>query len=506
MPPRWYIHLAVVMSGAGVLAAEMLGTRLIGPFYGAGLYLWSALIVVALSALSLGYWLGGRAVDRNPSTAIFCALPGAAGLWIGLIPWLLDPALSATGWMGLRGAVLVSSFILFFPPLVLLGMVTPFAVRLRTAGMEMVGRRAGEIYALSTVASVAAAVGSGFILIPALGAARLAFLTGIALVVTALVGASLMKGRAIPAAILIVAAFAAGVSLDPGEKADPEAGLLAIENSPYAEIRVVDANGFRMMLIDGAVHTEVDAETMESHSAYVDVISLADGFYYAPGTMLLVGLGGGSIAKEFALKGWIVEAVEIDPAVTRIARSHFGLEPSDAKVFHMDGRDFLMENETEYELIVLDAFGSSSIPFHLVTEESFALIASRLAPHGVVAVNLIAVGWHSPIVHSLAATMNRVFERVTVLPIAEPPNQLGNLILFASNRELELGEEPPVPMDRFSGDYNRAHAWANRFEVDPAGVRVLTDDRNPVDIWAEQINLEMRKALHQYFGKSGIGW
>ena len=117
------------MSGAGVLAAEMLGTRLIGPFYGAGLYLWSALIVVALSALSLGYWLGGRAVDRNPSTAIFCALPGAAGLWIALIPWLLDPALSATGWMGLRGAVLVSSFIMFFPPLVLLGMVTPFAVR-----------------------------------------------------------------------------------------------------------------------------------------------------------------------------------------------------------------------------------------------------------------------------------------------------------------------------------------------------------------------------------------
>ena len=77
------------------------------------------------------------------------------------------------------------------------------------------------------------------------------------------------------------------------------------------------------MLIDGAVHTEVDAETMESHSAYVDVISLADGFYYAPGTMLLVGLGGGSIAKEFALKGWIVDAVEIDPAVTRIGEKPF---------------------------------------------------------------------------------------------------------------------------------------------------------------------------------------
>jgi len=254
------------------------------------------------------------------------------------------------------------------------------------------------------------------------------------------------------------------------------------------------------------VHTEVDAETMESHSAYVDAIALADGFYYAPGSMLLVGLGGGSIAKQFALKGWTVDAVEIDPAVTRIAKSHFGLEPSDAKVYHMDGREFLMETGNEYELIVVDAFGSSSIPFHLVTEEAFALIASRLAPHGVVAVNLIAVGWHSPIVHSLAATMNRVFERVTVLPIAEPPDQLGNLILFASNRELELNEEPPVPMDRFSGDYNRAHAWDNRFEVDPAGVRILTDDRNPVDIWAERINLEMRKALHIYFGQSGVGW
>jgi spermidine synthase len=215
--------------------------------------------------------------------------------------------------------------------------------------------------------------------------------------------------------------------------------------------------------------------------------------------MALVGLGGGSVVKRFARDGWRVDAVEIDPVVTRVAREHFGLEDDEAAVYHMDGRRFLATTGETFDLVIMDAFGSSSIPFHLVTRESFALIRSRLSPGGILAMNIEATGWHDILVHSLAATTQAVFAHVVVLPMAEPPNTLGNLILLASDRPLEPRYEPPVPMERFSPEYHRAHAWDNRFTVDPEGVPILTDDHNPVDIWAERVNTAARRWLHEHF-------
>jgi spermidine synthase len=171
----------------------------------------------------------------------------------------------------------------------------------------------------------------------------------------------------------------------------------------------------------------------------------------------------------------------------------------------MDGRSYFKTAADTFDLVIMDAFGSSSIPFHLVTRESFALIRSRLVANGILAMNVEATGWDDILVRSLAATMQRVFEHVTALPMAEPPNTLGNLVLLASDRPLELANEPPVPMDRFSREYNRAHAWDNRFEVDPEGVPVLTDDHNPVDIWAERVNRVARQSLHEHFAPR-VSW
>jgi len=120
--------------------------------------------------------------------------------------------------------------------------------------------------------------------------------------------------------------------------------------------------------------------------------------------------------------------------------------------------------------------------------------------------NIEAVGWHDILVHTLAATLATQFEYVTVLPMAEPPNQIGNLVLLASDKKTEIGEGLPPPQSRFSRDYHRVHAWDNRFEVDVTGVQVLTDELNPVDVWSERINLVARKDLHEYFGSAGISW
>jgi spermidine synthase len=504
---NFYVYLAVIVSGASVLAIELLGTRVIAPFYGASLYLWSALISVTLAALSLGYAIGGRLADRNAKMSHFCTIIGIAGVWVAVIPWLRVPVLATTEGLGLRAAVLITATVLFFPPLTLLGMVSPYAIRLKANSLSVVGRTAGNLYAVSTLASVAAAVATGFFLIPNIGVSRLFFLIGIALVGTALIGLiGKSKSTASLMASLVIVAGTLLFFVAPILAADPKIGLIAAEDSAYAEIRIVDLDDTRYMLIDGGMHTGVDPVTWESHFQYVYVLDIAKNFFRQAGQMLLVGLGGGSVVKNYARDGWRVDAVEIDPVVTRMARDYFGLSENEAQVYTMDGRQYLINHDKVYDIIVMDAFGSSSIPFHLVTEEAFGLIRSRLTPDGILAMNFEAVGWHDVIVKSLAATAGRQFKHVIVLPIAEPPDQLGNLILLASNRSLSLEKELPVPMDRFSPEYDRAHSWDNRFEVNVKGITVLTDDLNPVDIWSERVNLVSRRELHAFLNERGTAW
>jgi hypothetical protein len=179
----------------------------------------------------------------------------------------------------------------------------------------------------------------------------------------------------------------------------------------------------------------------------------------------------------------------------------------------MDGRRFLAESRDTFDVIVVDAFGSSAIPFHLVTEEAFALAASRLAPRGVLAINVETVGWADPIVAAFVKTLAASFEHVAVLPTAEPPNTLGNVIILASNRPIEIPDERlESPFELLAEPYRhwcavqRNHAWDNRYTPDVRGARAFTDDLNDVDLMAERVNLAARRDLHARPELAGAGW
>ena len=512
---RLGLYLVVAISGGCVLAIEILGTRLLGPFYGVSLYLWSALISVTLAALSLGYALGGRWADRDPRPSRLAALIAIAGLWMIAVPWARDPLLHAVEGLGLRGAVLIAALVLFFPPLALLGMVSPFAIRLQTSQLDRVGRTAGDLYAISTVASVVAALATGFWLIPNVGVQRLCAGTGAALLVAAAI-ANLLKpspGRPLPAALLALAAGAALLWNRAGANPAEALSIRFQGHSPYAEIRVVDRKGLRYLLIDGGTHSIIKPGTREIHHSYVHVAELAKELFEGPGDLLLIGLGGGSAARSFAFDDWKVDAVEIDPTVSDVAARFFDLRPADATVHLADGRRFLTRTDRTYDVILLDAFGSSAIPFHLVTREAFALARSRLEPNGVLLLNVEAVGWDDVLVRSLGATLATQFRHVVVLPIAEPPNRLGNLVLMASDRDLAISDaalgDPIAWIDDPYLHWRivlRNHAWDNRFSPEPGWGPVLTDDLNPVDVWAERINLAARRELHQVFGPDTPSW
>jgi spermidine synthase len=429
-----------------------------------------------------------------------------------LIPWIKRPVLALTEPLGLRFAVLVAAFVLFAPPLTLLGMVSPYAIKLKTVSLEEVGRSAGNLYAISTVASVVSALLTGFFLIPNFGVSRLTLIIGVILLVTSCLGLLENWRTKLKSVTVVIILLSGGFFawLTPTNPAAPEKGLIAVKQSPYAEIRVLDSHNLRHLLIDGGTHTIVDPATWESYFPYVAVMDLTKSFFDKPGKMLLIGLGGGSVVKNFASAGWAVDAVEIDPVVIEMAQQYFGLDASEGNCFQMDGRQFLLTHHEDYDVIAMDAFGSSSIPFHLVTEESFVLIASRLKPDGVLAINIEALGWHHILVRSLAATLKKSFSQVLALPTYQPSDGIGNIVLLASKEELRLKRELQrdyIDLNyRLTPSYHQSHAWDYRYEPDTRHVPVLTDDLNPVDLWAEAINLTARRNLHRYFEESGLSW
>ncbi len=508
------LYVVVFISGAAVLTLELLGTRILGPYYGVSLFLWSALISVTLAALSVGYFIGGRMADRGATWNRLSTVLAAAAVWVLLIPWIKGPLLVLTDPLGLRTAVLIASTLLFFPPLLLLGIVSPYAIRLRAASLDEVGRTAGNLYAVSTIASVAGALATGFILIPSIGVNRLILSVGLALFLAA--GIARLAGRRVgPALPVLLLIPAAGAALwNPiAEKPRTDLGILSITQSAYAQIRVYERNSERWMLIDGGAHTCAIPGSWKSVHRYAVVCDLVKNLFDAPGDLLLIGLGGGSVAKSYTRDGWDVTVSEIDPEVLRTAREYFGLTDDDGRVILEDGRRVLAESGTAYDAILFDAFGSSSIPFHLVTEECFGLAASRLKPGGVLGVNVEAHGWDDPIVHAFTATLKKHFDLVLALPTSEPPTALGNIVLLAANRPMEISdEELGAPFDYLHDDYlhwvvvQRNHAWDNRYEPATDGYRAMTDDLNPVDLWAERINREARKSLHEIFEKEGLNW
>jgi spermidine synthase len=496
-----YLPASVFVSGASILAIEILGTRILGPFYGVSLFLWSTLIATTLIALSVGYYVGGLVADRHATYGRLSLLLLASGLWVMIVPLICGPILTVAASLGLRTAVFLTAFLLFFPPLALLGMISPIAVRLRATSLDIVGRSAGILSSISTLAGVLSALATAIFFIPYLGLTAFTLLIGVALLVTGLIGfvldksQKLSKGGSITAVLVVMVLICVAAIHGQGKGRN---SLVEIQ-SQYAELRVVDRDDSRYLLVDGAIHTQVDTSTWQSRLEYVAVMDLPMYMFERNGAALLIGLGGGSIVKNYVFWNWTVDAVEIDPEIARLASTYFGLKRHEATICTMDGRRYLEETAKQYDIVLIDAFGSSSIPFHMVTAEAFRLCRNRLKPDGVLAVNVVAIGWNDRMVRSVAATLRTEFSEVIALPIAEPPDRLGNVVLMASNRKLDL------KMDverhywdreyRYGPKYQRVHAWDNQFSPNPNGAEIVTDDRNPVDVWSEVINYADRQEL-----------
>ena len=412
--------LAALVFGAGTgsLATEIAASRLLAPYFGSSTIVWANLIGIVLAALALGYWLGGRLADRRPQPRLLGLIVLAAAAWVALTPFVARPFLDATVSSlddASAGAVVGSFFavlLLFAPAIVLLGMVSPFAIRLAISDVATAGAVAGRFYAISTAGSLLGTFLPAVVTIPLVGTQRT--LLGTACVLAG--SAALLLGRR---AVLAAVAFAVLVAIPPGA-VKAEEGLLHEQESRYQFIQVVErGDGKRLLRLNEgvAVHSVWRRDTVLTGGVWDALLTVPVLFAKPPERVAILGNAGGTLARAFGVF-WPraeVDGVEIDPAVTDAGYRWFGLGDNPrVTTYDEDARPFLRRSERRYDVIYVDAYHQPYVPFYLATQEFFRLVRDRLSPGGIVALNVATVPEDDTLVREISGTLATVFPRVRV--------------------------------------------------------------------------------------------
>jgi spermidine synthase len=480
LPP---MALLVFVVGAGSLGAEIAGARLLAPYFGASTVVWANTIAIVLTALSIGYWIGGRLADRRPEKRVMLVVVECAAIGTALVPLLGRPflgeavnALDKIAAGAFLGSLLGVSVLLAVPVL-LMGTVAPFAIRLSVTSLEQAGQVAGRLYAISTVGSLAGVFLAALLLIPLVGTQRTFLIFALAMGAVAAIG---LPRRWLLVPLALAAALAVPVGGIKSESADGKVVYEAETEYQYA--RVIEAP-------DGERALELN-EGIAKHSFYKPGSYLPDYLHdhylvlplavlsEAPRRIAILGNAAGTIARGYGhyFPETFIDGVEIDGKLTEIGRRWFDMRAPRLRVHTDDARPFLRRTDERYDALFLDAYRQPYVPFYLVTREFFELCRDRLARGGTLVVNVGHPEGSDRLERVVTATLRRVFGYVARDPVA-PTNTLlvassrrpdaQRLLTGAAHFDIALG---PVAAEA-----------AEKLEPALGGGSTYTDDRSPVE-------------------------
>jgi spermidine synthase len=496
----WLLPSVVFLTGASVLIIEVLAVRVLAPYYGNTIFTVSSVISVVLLALSAGYYAGGALADRRPSLLWFFGLILVSGIVLLAFQAagaLLLPRFSAA--FSLQTGPLVSSAFLFLLPALLLGMLSPYAVKLQSASVPTrgVGRVAGEIFFWSTLGSITGSLLAGFVLIPRFGIDRILIATGLLLL--ALGGVPLIVLRA-RRTTLVAGAGAAVLALGMVAFAETRPGdtFLYRRDGVYQRVTIYEGEQLgrpaRFLLLDRSESGAMFLDTADSTDLAYDYTK-----YYAlykiftPDVRRALVLGGGAYSIPKALLQELpdaeIDVAEIEPSLFGLAKQYFKVVDDPRLHNHVeDGRRFLQDVSTPYDLIFGDVYYSYfSVPPHFTTREFFALARHRLAPGGVFIANMIGdLSRRQPsLILAELKTFQAVFPNSYFFAV-ESPEKTGliqniTLVGYNSDRHVDVRSPQvtrhPSPLIRFL--QYKAVDVERRYELSP--YPVLTDTYAPVE-------------------------
>ena len=459
---------------------EILGGKLLAPYFGSGIYVWTSIISATLLALAIGYYLAGKLVDRISSIrsiGIVLLLTGLSALIsVNLLPVIAHLAHK----IDLRWASFISSLLLIFPPLVLLGTISILASKIIAKNSNQLGSSVGKVFALSTLSGIFGALLAGFYLATLIGSIRSFQIMSWILLILGIVG-TMKRGKKQLLLLFILLLSALLASFSAKFRDAPLTGMKILEKreSFYGEILVTEDNFKRYLFVDRILQTE---EPQLLDLFWEKGMFLSSGNYFEvipylnkdPGSCLIIGLGGGLLGKLFSFYDWRVEAVEIDPVVAEAAKTYFDYP---RPVTISDGRYFSENTSSrDWDCIILDAFFGESIPTHLFTLEMFEICKRRLSSEGILALNVIgSIG--SPLTGHLTHTLKQVFSDVAIFPERKDYEGVQFLYLFASKGHPDY----PTRISLDNGETVLLQKPLRKISTDENSM-IIRDERNPIDI------------------------
>ncbi|OGY47649.1 MAG: hypothetical protein A3J62_04135 [Candidatus Buchananbacteria bacterium RIFCSPHIGHO2_02_FULL_38_8] len=484
---------------------EISASRLLAPYFGTSLFVWTNIIGIVLTALACGYYLGGKLADRRPQLNILLRLILAAGILFLIIPWTIKPLtsfidVSTLTTQGASVAVFVSSLIvtiiLFSLPLLLLGMVSPFIIKLYSlAKADQIGESAGLVFAVSTVGSILGTFLPTLYFIPVLGTKATINIFATLLI---LLGSLGLRKNKLHLATLIVLLLIITYAVRSTIKNN--LNLIFEDESAYQYISVIqDYKGIRYLLFNegGGIQSAYDSKQIlvDMYFDYFNVLPYLIASNQ-PKRVLIIGLAGGTIANQlhyFFKEEIEIEGVEIDKKVINAGKKYFALDESIVKIHNQDGRMFLRNSQTKYDLIIIDAYQNELyIPWTLTTLEFWNLIKDRLTSGGMVAINVNSINRESDLLNSITNTIASVFDNTYITPVQAGP---WNYIITAAQTRLNFESMAKSINNPELGDLTAI--FVNQTEVVKFNEKnmILTDDRAPIEFMTEAMAFDLLRSL-----------
>lgn len=405
------------VTGACVLVLEILAVRMLSPYFGNTIFNVSSVLTVILTSLSIGYYIGGKISDKKPYISSFLLIIFFSGLLVFLIQILNAYLLPVLGFkLPIISGPLVISLIMFFIPSILLGMLSPYVIKLATkneSSLDKIGSISGRVFFWSTLGSISGSLLTGFYLIPNFGITKILIGVGVVLCLISSVGYFLLK-RKTSLLVVFVIVFVSALNI-------PEAravGEIHSENGTYSKItvRAGKYNGQDSILLNldrnfsSAVYVNSD-ELVFDYTKFYELYKLVD-----PEAKNFHVIGGGAytIPRDILLKieDAFVDVTEVEEKLLEISYRYFDLPYTDRLSNYVeDGRRFLHDSDKKYDLIFVDGFSSLySVPSHLATKEFFELLRSRLTNNGSVVLNYIGNYDNAP--NSFILSEMRTFKNI----------------------------------------------------------------------------------------------
>jgi spermidine synthase len=470
----WVSLLIVFMASCCTMVLELVAGRILAPFIGVSLYTWTSIIGVCLAGISAGNFIGGVLADKAGSRRTLGLILLAGGIFSLLIIPLAaidlttivprqSPGIPLDAWLITRIVVITS--IMFLPPTLILGMVSPIVIKLALTDLSQTGSVAGKIYAFSTVGSIVGTFLTGFYLVSAFGTR--AVVLGVAVI---LIGMAFVFGELLPtgrkkgnvqvtvatAVILAMLVFwinpKGAFTYDRPDALDggcyKETNYFCIKVTPPDP---ADPHMSSSLVLDHLIHSynSLNDPTYLKYGyikVYADMIEYV-AQKYPKYNAFFIGGGGYTLPRQMETlrPDATIVVSEIDPGVTETNFERLGVRrDTNIITYNADARQVVeqLQDGPKFDLVFGDAFNDLQIPYHLTTKEFTQKVRNMMKDDGLYLALVIDKLRGGQFIPAYTKTVKEVFPYVYILN--ESPSWNSPL----PNTYLVAASATPIDMDR----------------------------------------------------------